>query len=414
MSLPKPKWQHLGLAIALLAALTLARGWLAWHSPEFKFADEHLYLDIASHIASENKYTITSPGNPIFAVRQAPGLPVTLGAVGKVVPLSPLTAKAMNGLASILTAVMYALIVLMLTRQWAAAVVMLLLAGLHPPLLYTSLTNYPQTLQGFWLAVLTLVWSQRLSASPSPRAGALDGGLIGIGALFVPTQLFIAPAALAFHWRQGRSWLIRYAAWAIAGGVLVLTPWTLRNLAVERAFIPFSTNGGEQLYLGFNSQAGMNTGIQIATPDALRTAVRQSSSGKEAESVYRHAALEWINEHPGRSLRLWILKSVNFFRWDNGNMMTRSEQSASRDWIARMTSLGVFGLALAGAWHSRKRRSPWAWTAAVLMLGLALGHAFFISRYRYRLPFEPFLIMTGIIGIFTARQPAQATRETTR
>lgn len=386
--------------LGILGTIIAIRALLVSHSPDFRFPDEGYYLDIASHIATENRYAV-SPGSPVFATRQAPGLPVTLGLLGKVIPLSSKIAKITNGMAGVLTAVLYALAVWRLTRRPAATLWILALVGLHPTLLYTSITNYPQTFQGFWMAALTLTWTWRLSdRAPSPNIGALQGSLIGLGALFAPTHLLVAPAALAFYWKQGRSWIIRYTVWATLAGALVLTPWTLRNLAVEHAFIPFSTSGGEQLYLGFNPQAGMNTGVHIAPTLGLVEDLRGASSGAKQEQCFRNAALNWMVKHPRDTLRLWLLKALNFFRWDNGKMATASEQSVTRAWIARLTSLGVFGLALFGTWRNRGRGSPWPSTAVVLMLALAAGHACFISRYRYRLPFEPFLLLVGVVGTF--------------
>lgn len=395
-------WSAITLS-GILGAVVAVRMALVWHSPDFKFPDERVYFDIATHIAGENRYAV-SLGSPVFAVRQAPGLPVMLSLLGKVVPLTPLIAKMANGFAAALAAALYALAAWRLTRHPAAAACVLALVGFHPPLLYTSITNYPQTFQGLGMAALALAWAWRVADhATSPKVGALDGGLIGLGALFVPTQIFVVPAALAFHWRRGRSWLVQYAGWAALGGVLALAPWTLRNLSVEHAFIPFSTNGGEQLYLGFNPQAGMNTGIHVTTPPGLRADLRSALSGKETELIFRNAALKWMAENPVAALRLWGLKALNFFRWDNGRMAIESERSQAREWIARIASLGVLALALLGMWRFRGSGSPWPSTAVVLMLALAAGHAFFISRYRYRLPFEPFLLLVGVTGIFAGR-----------
>jgi len=387
-------------ASCLLGGILLAlRIFLAWHSPDFRFPDEHVYLDIARHVASDNRFAV-SAGSPVYASRQAPGLPVTLGLLGKILPLSPLTAKLVNAAAFTAAAVLIAVAVWRMTRRVWPALCALALAGLHPALLYTSLTNYPQSFQAFWMAALALAWTWRTgNAQPSPAVGALDGALIGIGALFVPTQVFVAPAALAFHANRGLAWLTRYAACAALAGALVITPWTARNLVVEHALIPFSTNGGEQLYLGFNPQAGPNTGIQIALPDELSREIQAARSGKEAERVFTRHAVAWIRGNPARAGLLWVRKFLNFFRWDNGRMVTESERSAFREWIARGTSLGVFLLALTGAFRLRKSSRPWVIASIVLCLTLAAGHACFIARYRYRLPFEPFLILLGLAGL---------------
>ena len=367
--------------------------------PDFSFADEFFYLDIASHVATENTYA--SSGEYIRdELRQSPGLPIMLGLAGKFLPLTPVTAKSINACASILASLLYALAAWKILRHPAPALAVLALTGLHPTVLFTSVTNYPQAFLSLWWALLALAWAFRMDNPASrPSAGLLDGLLIGIGALFVPTHIFAAPAALAFHAHRPRAWFFRYVAWAALGGILALTPWTVRNLRVEKAFIPFSTNGGGQFWLGFNEQAGMNTGVQIEEPPALRDELMQADSSRAAERILRAAAWKWIRENPAAAVRLYGLKALNFFRWDNGRLATRHVSSSLREWLTRLTSLGVFGLWGLGLWLSR--RSPdrvWGQASAVLLLALALGHAFFISRYRYRLPYEPFLLFVGILG----------------
>jgi hypothetical protein len=72
--------------------------------------------------------------------------------------------------------------------------------------------------------------------------------------------------------------------------------------------------------------------------------------------------------------------------------------------MQRLSSLFVFGICAVGClrmWPAEKR---WVLFAALLMVANAFGHAFFISRYRYRLPFEPLLLMVGVCGLFQARK----------
>jgi hypothetical protein len=53
-----------------------------------------------------------------------------------------------------------------------------------------------------------------------------------------------------------------------------------------------------------------------------------------------------------------------------------------------------------------RRDRSWVILAVLGMLLLALGHGLLLSRYRYRLPFEPFLLFVGWIGVF--QHPALA------
>jgi len=393
------------MAAIVLAVILLPRVFLALHQPDFRYPDERLYFDIAKHISQENRYAVTHAGAP-FAVRQAPGLPVTLGVVDKFCDLTPLKVKLINGMVSALTAVLYGLAVWVMTRNRTAVVVMVLMAGLHPVLLYAGITNYPQTYQGFWFAGLVawLCWRYSSCKGKRPVTGLWDGVLAGMGALYVPTQLFILPALIAFHFRRGASWVTRYTLFVALGLILTISPWMVRNALVEREFIPFSTSGGEQLFLGFNEQAGMNTGIQITLPPDLANKIEKAESGKAVERHFAAYAKTWIQAHPLSALKLLALKLLNFFRLNNGAMVTEAERSTAREGMAAATTLFVFGMALWGSWELRRRMPEWTVFTAVLMLALAAGHACFIARYRYRLPFEPYLLFVGVIGWFSARK----------
>ncbi len=376
-----------------------------------RYPDERLYFDIGSNLANHNRYTLSSEPPP-YAIRQAPGLPFALGAMGKVTPLTPLKARLLNGMVYMLAAGLYAFAVWRLTRNILLTALMLALAGFHPVNLYMSLTNYPQSFQALWLACLVAVLACRATATAPwrPAVGCLDGVLVGVGAMFVPTQIFLLPGLILWHWPHRWRALMRYTA-ALAGGLmLAILPWTLRNAQVEKELIPFSTSGGEQLFLGFNPQAGMNTGGQIALSPAFYAELRAASSGKDVEQCFASQARAWIREHPGQAARLWVLKFLNFFRWNNGAMVTESERSPLREWVARLTSLTVYAAALFGCWALRRRAPAWPLLAFAMMVVLAAGHACFISRYRYRLPFEPFLLFIGVIGWgMTRRKETAAT-----
>jgi hypothetical protein len=393
-------------AVLLIAALCVRVGVVLTH-PDFSYPDEEMYFDIARHVADENRYQL-SPGGPYHAIRQSPGLPLTLGVLGKVAHLTPPRAKLLNGLVSVLTSMAYAWAVWWLTRNLLAVNAVILLTAFHPTVLYASVTNYPQTFQGLWLALLTLTLAGvviRPDIGPV-CPGLISGLLIGIGALYVPTQVFVIPAVVAFFWRRGWRWLAGFVLFLGLGLAAAVTPWTLRNLIMEKEFIVFSTCGGEAFYWGFNDQADMNSGGRMGIPPAMEKDVFAARSGRESERIFLTHATSWVRENKAQAVRLWALKFLNFFRWDNGGLAMKGEHSRIREWIARLTTLVVFGLALWGSWRLWTTERAWTVLTIVLFVCLAASHAFFIARYRYRLPFEPFLLFIGTIGCFRLRETA--------
>jgi hypothetical protein len=397
----------LAIAVFLLIAALGVRVAVVLAHPDFSYSDEKLYFDIAQHVADENRYQM-SPGGPYHAIRQSPGLPLTLGVLGKVVPLTPARSKMLNGVVSLLTSLAYAGAVWWLTRNLLAVNAVILLTAFHPTVLYASVTNYPQTFQGLWLALLTLTlaWAVVRPELGPAGPGLMSGLLVGIGALYVPTQVFVIPAVAVFFWRRRWRWLAGYVFFLSLGLALAVTPWVLRNLVAEKDLIVFSTCGGEAFYWGFNGEADMNSGGRMGIPPDMEREVFAARSGRESERIFLTRAQAWVREHKAQAVRLWALKFLNFFRWDNGGLATGGEHSRIREWIARLTTLLVFGLALGGTWRLWKFARPWAVLTVVLFLCLAASHAFFITRYRYRLPFEPFLLFIGIVGCFWRRGAA--------
>ena len=388
-------------AFVVLAGILLAIRWgLCFHNPEFKYVDEQWYFEIARNLVDGRGYRLDRDGPIHLAMRQSPGLPFSLALMGYVVPLTPLTAKLLNATASWLAILCYALAAYWLTRNLLVAMTAMFFIGLHPPFAYLSASNYPNTFQAVWLAVLVLLIVYGIVFHPDTRTtlrwGLAEGSLVGIAALYVPPHLFLLPAlALAQFTRHFRRWLTYCLALGF-GFLIPLVPWTVRNLIHEKAFIPFSISGGLHMYLGFNSQAGANTSIFIDS-SGLRPKLMNIRSAKELENMAKAEAVAWIKAHPADAARLWLAKALNFFRWDNGRMGTASENNKPMGiLLCRATTLFVYAVFLFGCLRAFTKGRFWIVFGSLTLLLEAAGHAFFVSRYRYRLPFEPFLLFIGL------------------
>lgn len=394
-----------GAVVLLLALSLLVRLGAGFLSPRYQFPDEFLYHELAQNVVQHNTYAYSEPKSGLFPIRQAPGLPITLGLIGKVAPLSPPVVKAINACAGWLAVAALTVLLWRLTARPLLVGAFVLLAGFHPPLVFASATNYPQSFQGLLAALLLLSLVRRQADPDAWRAGLLPGVWIGLGALFVPTQIFLVPAVWLARVAVLRTQVVRFTLGLVVGIILPVAPWAIRNALVEHAFIPFSTSGGEQFALGFNDQAGMNTGVQLGLPEPVQARIEQARSGHEVESICREAGLAWVRAQPERAARLWVLKFLNFFRWDTGALVTVAEQGGGlRTWLTRAASLAVLLVCLAGAPALWRRQRGMALFVAVGLLALAAGHAFFLSRYRYRLPFEPLLLALGLWG-WSLRHP---------
>jgi hypothetical protein len=101
-------------------------------------------------------------------------------------------------------------------------------------------------------AVLAVMWA---SQRERPAAWALPGLLTGALAMVRPEYLLLGLAApllalvLARRGRDLRAGATAAAVMALAF-VVVLAPWTIRNLIVLDRFVPLSTGGGKALFIG--------------------------------------------------------------------------------------------------------------------------------------------------------------------
>ena len=395
----QPFFWLLGLSLLLRLAWVAAK-------PEFTFADERWYLEIAQSLHAGEGYECPSLR---YAVRQAPGQPIFLAVWGGVFPLTPASAKVANSLVGWLALVLMAWAMRRHTGSDSLTTAFCLLAGFHPSLLYTCATNYPQSLQLLSVA-LVCVLLLRLRDAPTAAAtgrSALAAGLaVGAGALCVTTQLFMAPSIPLAAWAGRKNWLLA-GMLAVAGVGLAVAPWAVRNAVVERALIPLSASGGEMLYLGNNPLTVPNTtstDAARAMDPQMKADLLASRSAAESDQIYQVKAMDWMKANPQKTLRLWALKTANFFRWDAGKLATEQRRGMPAEaWIARLTTLGFYGVYAWGIGAALRKRH-WYWPAVSLswLILTAAAMGLFVTRYRYRLPFEPALLWVGLLGAFEA------------
>ncbi|NOU35165.1 MAG: hypothetical protein HOO88_00080 [Kiritimatiellaceae bacterium] len=377
--------------------------------PGFRFPDEHWYAEIAQNLLAGKGYVMAGDGVQRFAICKAPALPFTLAGWGFLFPLTAISIKIVNALLSWFGIVFLTRAAIRLSNSRWPALLTALFAGFHPAVLFASLTNYPQN--GQLLCIGLLVWNLARRERLSFCGMITDGMLIGLGALFVPTHIYAVPAVLTFYGVRGTvegraskhdrpaALLLKGAAALFVGGLITVSPWLIRNAFVEKAFIPFTATAGQQFYTGFNKEAGMNTGTKVGCSDEMIADLRAAQTGRKFEAVHWTYAMKWVEENRLAAAKLWGLKFLNWFRWDNGTLNTEQAQAgAGSVWIQRLSSVFVLVVCVTGCVRRWPKEKRWPLFIAVLMLANAFGHAFFISRYRYRLPFEPLLLMAGFCG----------------
>jgi hypothetical protein len=223
--------------------------------------DAQTYGNIARSIYEDQRYGI----DPVEASDWSPGAPLLYAATYYATGGEhPGAARMMVALIGTLTI----LVVYLLARRIAGPAAGLLAAGLlaiYPYFIYDSgrLMSEPLGALGLAAALLAFLWALDV---PTPWAFAAPGFLLGVTALARPEYLlfslvfsaiaFVRPRGL-LGWarcgdRGGGRWRFGLASAGVlvAGFLVPVLPWLVRDYVVLDRVVPISTGGGKALYIG--------------------------------------------------------------------------------------------------------------------------------------------------------------------
>ena len=347
------------------------------------FYDEKEYYNLAQNIAHKGMVSLDGetptawrpPGYPFFL---APW--ISLGAT--------ITSLRILNFA---TYAFSACLVALLLKPYStlAGLIGVLMMFCYPVLFFTASTLYPQTLGTtlLLLSIWLLFHKENLSYSSAIGIGAAQGFLT----LMIPT--FASSVIFTCLWlftRQIAKPFLKALTIALTA-VLILLPWSMRNYLEFNQVVFVSTNGGINLLLGNSPHTRPNSGVNTDLSE-----YRPSTSFEnefEADKYYRNQALNYIFNNKMESLKLYGLKLLNFFNYQN-EMATQSEETPFRE----MLMLATYGLLvlIAVVRLMFSFRFPLNNFDYYLILSYLFAGAFmaiFFTRIRFRLPYDPLLIL---------------------
>ena len=273
---------------------------------------------------------------------------------------------------------------------------------------------------------LLLVWLSLLCESRERKGKVwilLSAILHGLMALCRPLALAYLPVPLLlFWWRRGegagRS--ERNLSVLIYLGVVFLTiaPWTVRNGLVMGRFVPISTNGGVNFYIGHHPGYGY-----WSTGQKERIRVETDLDEVDESRLFFRIGWEYVRSEPRQALADSYLKLEYLFTphlppWPRGEGGT--DAGFERLWPLTLIRWGlIWGLlALSGAVLAIREE----WAGLRFVLGVVACHTavviLFFTRTRFRIPLEPLLLvlgaaaLTAVIGLVFRAPAQQAVAET--
>jgi len=284
-----------------------------------------------------------------------------------------------------------------------------LLAAVYGPFLFYDAQLLKESLAV--TATSFLLWTLAAARSrPGVKAWIGAGALLGILALLRENALLLVPFLLPLAWRREDRWLglARRGGALVAGLALALLPVALRNGVVGRDFLPTTSQGGVNFYIGNNAAADgtyqpIVPGKQIpelerGEPARLaEQALGRPLSPGEVSRYWLDQALGWAREHPGDFLRLQLRKLGMFWSWYEWPDAVDYYYVKTLSPALRLPLLefgGAVILALAGLFLARRRLGPFA-PALLFALGWMASTVIFFLFSRYRLPAVPALLVLG-------------------
>ena len=369
---------------------------------------------------------------PATKLMQAPLYPWFLSLIYRVLGPDPTAVRSVQALLGVLTCAFITVFTRRLFRSSAAGIVAGLLAALYLPAIFYEGVILPATLILFLNALFVLLMVTDTGQAGPARLMAA-GFVLGLSVMTKPVALLILPFALVYIWlrarKSGRNTTVdtagqentsgtgkgvgtrslRYASALVIGLVFAIAPLTIRNARTTGTFIPLTTGGGINFYIGSNPRAngfysvpfyrGMPLG---GTPEIQQermrmlaeSAQKRKLSPGEVSRFWTREGLKHIASEPGASAALTFRKFLYFFnRYERASVESIPFHRKFGGIIA-MPLPGywfVLSFAMLGIFLTRKR-----WDRLILLYGgvltyLAAAVVFYVLA-RYRIPVVVFLI----------------------
>lgn len=346
-----------------------------------------------------------------------PGYPWFLGAIDTVLVHTPLPddLPLVAGLVQALLGGLSVALLGLLGRRLLSPAAGVVAAGgmaVYPNLVLHTGTLLSETLAIALLLGLLVALVPPVAADPWPAglegrrlvaAGALLGGLLLVRP--VSGGVVLALAASLLLARVGWRSLVRTLGVVVGVAALCVLPWTARNLVRMDAFVPLSTNTGDNLCIGHG--VGATGGFRLGGEECQSgTGVQDGTEGElRNDEVKTERALEAIRSDWHREPWLtWRRFAVTVERDDDA---VRAVQSYGvDDWISpgperlltRLSDwswyvVGVLGLVglVRLAWDRRPDRL----LVPLTVVGLLLAPLATFGDARFKVPIVPLLLLAA-------------------
>ncbi len=349
---------------------------------DLRFPDEKAYYTYSTNLIQGLGYTLDGEHPSSW---RTPGYPVFM-AIFVYFGASPIFLRCLNFIALALCIYTIRSILRRAGAESGTAFSAILILG-YGVLFYTAGTLYPQTLFSLFLLFLFRIAISREFTYGKAVLFGLTGAIL---IMLHPTAIFIPPLIIVC--------MILPANWSVIGkgivsGLVIIAcfaPWIYRNYLIYDAFIPISAHGGDTLYWGNNPNTNVNVWYKSITEDITEQTIGMTEV--EEDRFYKKQALLFWQEHTGDAIKLYFKKLLHHFNFYN-DYHVQSESSRLKNFIMFITYYPLLLCLFIRIFFSRKiPLSRIEFLFISIYLGSAFFHAIFLTRIRFRLPYDVLLI----------------------
>jgi 4-amino-4-deoxy-L-arabinose transferase-like glycosyltransferase len=384
----------------LLLGLVARVGAALWVGGSFHFADEAIYVDAARRLSSGGGFGLKyrqAPAYPVFLLLLSVGFPAG-------VMFLRVTQAAVAAFGSLL-------VFWLGDRMFGRGVAITagLVYALDPLLVISSGLLYPEAVAA--LLVPAVVFAA-IEAAKRDALGhsALAGALLGILALLRPVALILPPVMAGWTILMVPARLARRLAHVGALGLavlLVLTPWTVRNIQVNRGVVPVATAGTEWAPVDEDDIARRGLLMSIAHRAWKDPGGLVSRVSRQFVQFWELAPTRMVTDDP--------LQREEIHRRDVRLPVQPLFPRRLRDRVSAVSFGLELTLALVGLVISARVRWRQTLLPVALILVYAVGYSLFVAKVRYRIPVLPLLFLftgAGAVAFYSfARRAVKWSRE---
>lgn len=341
--------------------------------------------------------------SPQYQAYRPPGYPLFLAFIYSIMGHSIAAVRIAQAFLGSLTAVLTFILSILVFRDKTFRLQVATLAGLAVALSDELIFYCGQLLTEslytflFVLWIVTLLWCRNIKNRPVGDGAAAAAAIMhGVLILIRPVAGIFLPMVwwLLLQSKKSKARIVLYTFLVF----LAVVPWSIRNYRVTGRFVPVSTNGGVNFYIGHNPHFGY-----WSTGD--KTAIRENTDLDEVEesSLFFRLGLDYIIGNPWQDgkhnlMKIGYLFTTTWKPWPWFNHGRELRFPPLPTWIAWPWSLPAILLVLVGLVLALVRREPVVFLVLVC-LGQVLACVIFFARARFRAPLIPLLAIFMAYGI---------------